>query len=206
MVGSVNSVNSVNMVSLRGTLVGAPEFSHIGGGEDWYRFPIEVKRLSGAADTLNVVARRRLLEHTPLTEGDRLAVAGELRSFNNKSGIGSRLVISVLARGLEICSGEYENSVELSGALCREPKIRRTPMGRRICDIMLAVNRPYGRSDYIPVIAWGSAAEYAASMAVGTHLALVGRLQSREYIKRTEYGEETRTAFEVSAVSLAENG
>ena len=197
---------SVNIVNLRGTLAGAPAFSHYGGGEEWYTFPLEVKRLSGVSDTLNIAARKRLLEKTVLREGDRVAVAGELRSFNNRSGVGSRLVITVLARGLEICSGEYENSVELTGVVCKEPKLRRTPMGRRICDIMLAVNRPYGRSDYIPVIAWGSTAMVVSSLPVGAGIALSGRLQSREYTKLTDDGETKRTAFEVSVVTLTDAG
>ena len=193
---------SVNSMLLRGVLCGAPMFSHMGGGERYFLFPVEAERLSGHRDRLNVIARESLLRETEIYTGGKLAVSGEIRSYNNRSGAGSRLVITVLARSLEICDGPFENRAVLRGVLCKTPVLRCTPMGRQICDILLAVNRPYGRSDYLPVIAWGGAARYASDLAVGDRIALEGRLQSRDYIKLTDGVPLRRTAFEVSAVSL----
>ena len=131
-------------------------------------------------------------------------MGGELRSFNNRSGEGSRLVITVFAR--EIGPPEenvWENQVELLGTLCKPPNRRTTPMGREICDLMIAVNRHYGRSDYLPCIAWGQNARLAAGWAVGTRVRVLGRIQSREYIKNINGEPVTRTAFEVSAGEIA---
>ena len=132
----------------------------------------------------------------------RVKVEGQLRSFNNKSGQGSKLVISVLARTLIQTLEEDRNTVLLAGALCKPPVVRRTPLGRCICDVMLAVNRRYGRADYLPCIAWGQVAMRVGEMAVGDPLALEGRLQSREYTKVLADCSEVRTAFEVSIMQL----
>ena len=190
-----------NYVLLRGTPCGEPRWSHAARAQDFYTLPLEVRRLSGAADTLNLTLRASALASLP--PGAPLEVEGELRSFNSRSGEWPRLVISVFARALRPTHDEDENLVELRGTLCREPKARRTPMGREICDLLLAVNRSYGRSDYLPCICWGIAAREAALWEVGTHLALRGRIQSRRYLKLTERGEEERTAFEVSAAEIA---
>lgn len=193
-----------NCVELRGTLADAPEFSHESRGERFYRFPLEVARLSGTVDRLNIIARQEMLASLDTLEREKLCLRGELRSFNNKSGVGSRLVISVFAREMGFADGEDMNLVRLTGTLCKTPNIRVTPMGREICDLMLAVNRRYGRSDYLPCIAWGLLAREAAEWAVGDKLALSGRLQSRRYIKLGESGEQQeKTAFEVS-ISEAE--
>lgn len=200
----MDETRKINSVALRGTVGGAIEFSHESRGERFYRFPLEVERLSGTVDRLNIIARREMLEtlHPELCE--KLNVSGELRSFNNKSGVGSRLVISVFARELSFGDGEDMNLVELTGTLCKAPNIRVTPMGREICDLMIAVNRRYGRSDYLPCIAWGMLAREAAEWQVGDKLSLTGRLQSRRYIKLGEDGsQQEKTAFEVS-VSDAE--
>ncbi len=191
-----------NSVFLRGVLAGAPVFSHMGGGERFDVFPLEVERLSGRIDRLNVIVRHRLLETAEVSDGDKLAVTGELRSYNNHSGVGSRLVITALARMLEVCYGPDENRVQLRGTLCKEPLPRVTPLGRRICDLMLAVNRPYGRSDYLPVIAWGASARLAGGFHTGDRIALTGRFQSREYTKLTDGAGLRRTAYEISAVTL----
>ena len=127
---------------------------------------------------------------------------GQLRSFNNRSGQGSKLVISVLARTITETLEEDRNCVCLTGALCKPPVLRRTPLGRCICDVMLAVNRRYGRADYLPCIAWGQVAVRVGEMGVGDVLALEGRLQSREYTKVLEDTSEVRTAFEVSIMQL----
>lgn len=191
-----------NLTELRGTLAGAPSFSHESRGERFFVFPLETHRLSGAADVINVVAREQLLAGTELIDAARLFVRGELRSFNNKRGDGARLVITVFARELKFEDGADINRVALRGTLCKAPICRVTPMGRDICDLMLAVNRRYGRSDYLPCICWGLRAREAAEWQVGDQLSLSGRIQSRQYIKLLENQTVTRTAYEVSVTEL----
>ena len=191
-----------NIVRLVGTAAGRPCLSHESRGEAFYRLPLTVRRLSGAEDELPLLLRRGLLEKLELREADKLCVSGELRSFNNRSGEGARLVISVFARALQFGEGEDENSVLLRGALCRPPTLRRTPMGRDICDLMLAVNRPYGRSDYLPCICWGPLAREISLCPTGTALQLAGRFQSRPYIKMTAEGPREKVAYEVSAAEI----
>lgn len=191
-----------NIVRLVGTAAGRPSLSHESRGEAFYRLPLTVRRLSGAEDELPLLLRRGLLEKLELREADKLCVSGELRSFNNRSGEGARLVITVFARALQFCEGEDENSVLLRGALCRPPTLRRTPMGRDICDLMLAVNRPYGRSDYLPCICWGPLAREISLCPTGTALQLAGRFQSRPYIKMTAEGPLEKVAYEVSAAEI----
>ena len=136
---------------------------------------------------------------------DPLRVRGQLRSFNNRSGVGNRLVLTVYAQAMEPGSGEPCNRILLSGALCKPPIFRRTPLGRSICDLMLAVSRRYGRADYLPVIAWGQLAVQAARLQVGDTLSLEGRVQSRTYRKVLEDGTaQERVAYEVSAMHLLE--
>ena len=195
----------VNYVFLRGVMHETPQFSHENREERFYRFSLDVERLSGAVDTLHILTRARLLDELELPDpesGAKLCVQGELRSFNNRSGVGARLVISVFARALWFESGEDANDVRLSGALCKAPNHRMTPMGREICDLMLAVNRPYGRSDYLPCIAWGAAAREAAAWPVGAAVRLTGRLQSRNYTKLLDGEAVEKTAFEVSVIGL----
>ena len=127
-----------------------------------------------------------------------------MRTFNNRSGVGRRLVVSVFARELGQEEGEDANHLELSGTLCKPPALRSTPLGRTICDMILAINRKYGRADYLPCIAWGSLAYHCGTMEVGGHLALEGRLQSRIYTKEIDGQPQERTAFEVSIMSLAD--
>ena len=190
-----------NSVRLCGTLAAPPSLSHVSKNEEFYTFPLEVERLSGNADIINIIARRALLEASPLGSGSMLRVLGELRTFNNKTGSGSRLVITVFAKQIEQCDAPYENSVHLQGSLCKPPNLRRTPMGRDICDIILAVGRRYGRSDYLPCILWGKLAMEAAHWHVGEPVVLDGRIQSRKYIKLAEGAATERTAYEVSAVT-----
>ena len=132
-------------------------------------------------------------------------MSGEVRSFNNRSGVGSRLVITVLAREIRPGLGEPCNHIALAGTLCKPPILRRTPLGRQICDLMLAVPRRYGRADYLPVIAWGQLAVRSGALAVGDPLALEGRVQSRIYHKVTDQGTEARVAYEVSIMRLLED-
>lgn len=193
-----------NMIFLRGRLAAAPAFSHSNHGMDYLVFPLSVRRLSGAEDRLNVVASREQLSPLPLEAGSPLAVRGEVRTFNNRSGVGSRLVVSVFARELSQEEGEDENRLELSGTLCKSPVLRTTPLGRTICDMILAINRRYGRADYLPCIAWGSLAYRCGSMGVGDRLSLEGRLQSRVYTKEIDGRLQERTAFEVSVMSLTQ--
>ena len=190
-----------NDVFLCGTPLGEPLYSHSARAEDFYTLPLAVRRLSGTTDTLDLTLREPLLQ--ALRGGERLAVRGELRSFNSRSGVWPRLVLSVFVRELEAAQGEDDNLVRLRGALCKPPRLRRTPMGRDICDLILAVNRSYGRSDYLPCICWGELARETARLGVGARLSLEGRLQSRRYRKLTEEALVERTAYEVS-VSRAE--
>ena len=195
--------NNFNRVQLCGTVDSAPELSHINHGVSFYKFTLAVERLSGLADKLMVIVSAPQLEAVPLREGDTVTVRGQLRSFNNKSGQGSRLVISVFAHVLEKGGEAPLNVIQLSGVLCKPPVLRRTPLGREISDIILAVNRRYGRADYLPCIAWGAVAQQAAAMTTGDRLTIEGRVQSRTYTK-VENGVSTeRTAYEVSIMRPA---
>lgn len=191
-----------NLVQLRGEAIEEPALSHENHGQRFYRFLLSVRRLSGQADHLPVIATGEQLQPLLPLSGRRLAVEGQLRSFNNKSGQGSRLVISVLARSLTPTQEEDQNDILLSGVICKPPVLRRTPLGRCISDMMLAVNRRYGRADYLPCIAWGQVAMVTGHMAVGDTLSLEGRVQSRIYTKVTDWGAEERTAYEVSIMHL----
>ena len=197
---------SQNYVELWGTAGAAPSFSHENHGESFYRFPLRVERLSGQSDLPLILAPSTLLEGIDIAEGTPLRVTGQLRSFNNRSGHGSRLVISTFAQSIEPCDGGHFNRILLSGVLCKQPTLRRTPLGRSICGMILAVNRRYGRADYLPCIAWGQTAMQIAQMDVGEHLTIEGRVQSRTYTKLLEDGSEERTAFEVLVMQLVEEG
>ena len=159
-------------------------------------------RLSGQTDVLPVILSESMLPlvdvHGPLT------IQGQLRSFNNRSGVGNRLVLTVFARQISSGDGQPQNQVRLTGTLCREPVLRRTPLGRRICDLMLAVPRRYGRADYLPVIAWGQLAAEISQRTIGDSLDLVGQFQSRPYQKVTDVGIENRIAYEISVMQLIE--
>lgn len=193
-----------NYVKLCGTVAAAPSYSHTGRGRQFYTFPLEIRRLSGNTDTVNIVLGAEQLRELEPGDKEKLCVIGQLRTWNNRRGDGAKLVITVLARELSFCDGPDENIVQLSGTLCKAPNLRITPMGRDICDLMLAVNRPYGRSDYLPCICWGIKARQAADWDVGTVLRLEGRLQSRSYVKITEEGSFQRVAFEVSVTTSEE--
>lgn len=198
----MESNRNENSARLRGIAGGQPVFSHETHGERFYTFPLEVKRLSGIADMLNVVAPGPLAEPDTVRPGGMLEITGELRSFNNKSGKGNRLVITVFAKEVKKTDELFYNYILLSGSLCKAPVFRRTPLGRDICDLMLAVNRKYGRADYLPCIAWGQLAAETKDLDVGAMLRLEGRVQSRSYVK-TENGESReRTAYEVSVMKL----
>ncbi len=192
-----------NSVFLSGRVTEAPAFSHVSHGKTILRFLLAVKRLSGVYDLLPVIFREETLIPFPLAEGKRIALEGEIRSFNNRSGKGPKLCLAVFARSFSEDAQEDANAVMLAGAVCKSPVFRETPLGREIADVMLAVNRRYRKSDYIPVILWGQNARCAASLPVGAYLAFEGRMQSRAYLKKIADGEsESRVAYEVSAAHL----
>lgn len=191
-----------NHIILAGTVGGAAKPSHENHGITYFRFPLRVRRLSGAEDVLNIVVAQSLLEQTPIQPGETLQVEGEVRSYNNRSGMGSKLIITVYAREMTDCGPAHKNELTLAGVLCKPPVLRRTPLGREICDMMLAVNRRYGRADYLPCIAWGGLAVWCSRLDVGDGLRLNGRLQSREYTKEIDGQSERRTAYEISVMSL----
>ena len=189
-----------NEVLLEGTILETTVLSHENHGARFYRFPLQVPRLSGQVDLLPVLLAEPMLPK--VDAGETVRIQGQLRSFNNRSGIGSRLVLTVYAQEIEPGLEETVNQILLSGALCKPPIFRRTPLGRSICDLMLAVPRRYGRADYLPVIAWGQLAVRAGRLQVGDPLSLEGRVQSRTYRKVTDAGTEERTAYEVSMMHM----
>lgn len=192
-----------NRARLTGTVSQPPQLSHANHGHAFYRLVLSVPRLSGQCDLLPVLLPQPLLENFPLCQGDRITVTGQLRSYNNKSGEGPRLIISLLGRTLTPAQGSDCNSIGLSGTICKAPSLRRTPLGREICDVILAVNRRYGRADYLPCIAWGAVAESTARLQVGDAFSLEGRIQSRTYTKTLPEGPQERTAYEVSVMRPA---
>ena len=191
-----------NPLTLRGELNALPQYSHDNHGRKFYRFILNVPRLSGAVDQLPVVAEERILNELDLSGGQMLTVTGQIRSHNIRADGARRLLIFVFANTITAEDGEPMNDVVIRGPLCRDPVSRRTPLGRSICDLMLAVSRRYGRTDYLPVIAWGQLALQAGNLQVGDFLSLEGRIQSRTYHKQTETGTELRTAYEVSVMHL----
>lgn len=191
-----------NQILLHGKITGSPTYSHSSHGTDYFTFPFTVNRLSGAQDFVQIMTAEPLLEQSSITMGDTLTVAGEIRSFNNHQGTGRKLVITVHANTLIREEGSDMNNLKLAGTLCKHPIHRRTPLGRDICDMMLAVNRSYGRTDYLPCISWGALAQRCGRFSVGTPVSLEGRLQSRVYTKKLENGPEERTAFEISVAQI----
>ena len=193
--------HSENTVVLRGELQGLPQFSHENHHKQFYRFVLCVRRLSGAEDLLPVIAESRILQSIDLSGGEMLRVEGQIRSHNLREDGVRRLLIFVFAGSVTAEDGEPVNDVILSGPLCRTPIYRRTPLGREICDIMLAVPRAFHRADYLPCILWGRTASQIALCRTGDRVCLHGRLQSRVYTKLTEDGAVERTAYEISALT-----
>ena len=188
-----------NRITLRGCLLGMPEFSHENHGKRFCRFFLEVPRLSGAVDTLPVVARQELLD--ALEPGLMLTVRGQVRSHNHTDETGRHLMVFVFACEVFPEEGEPVNEVTISGLLCREPTFRRTPLGREICDAMLAVPRAFRRADYLPCILWGRTARQIAACHTRDRIELNGRLQSRVYTKYLDDVPVERTAYEISALT-----
>ena len=190
-----------NQIRLRGSLLGLPYFSHENHDKRFYRFSLEVPRLSGAVDILPVVAEEGILNALDLSGGEMITVTGQIRSHNIRSDGIRHLLIFVFATAISAEEGEPINEVTLRGPLCKEPVYRRTPLGREICDVMLAVPRAFRRADYLPCILWGTTAQQASRCHVRDEIRILGRLQSRIYTKLTEAGPEERTAYEISALT-----
>ncbi len=190
-----------NTVTLRGELLALPQFSHENHHRRFYRFTLAVPRLSGTVDYLPIIAEDRLLNSIDLSGGQMLRIDGQIRSHNLHEKGTRRLLIFVFASAITCEDGESINAVTLSGQLCREPIYRRTPLGREICDVMLAVPRAFHRADYLPCILWGRTALQVSTCHIRDKIQVVGRLQSRIYTKQTEDGPEQRTAYEISALT-----
>ena len=193
--------NSNNSISVRGSLKNLPQLSHENHNVRFYRFSLEVPRLSGAVDILPVVAPEYLVDTRDPTAGSMIRAQGQIRSHNLIAEDGRHLQIFLFASQLIPEEGPPQNEVCLKGTICREPILRRTPLGRDICDLMLAVPRAYHRADYLPIILWGSTAQQAACCSVRENIEIQGRLQSRTYTKLLADRMETRTAYEISAMS-----
>ncbi|MBQ3534457.1 MAG: single-stranded DNA-binding protein [Clostridia bacterium] len=198
---NITSPIHFNRVKLCGQVLTEPVPSHINHGESFFRFFLSIPRLSGQCDELPVIVSRHCLEQTPIRTEETVCLTGQLRSFNNKNLGGPRLILSVFARQIARCPDAPPlNAVRLCGTICKTPTFRRTPLGREICDVILAVNRRYERADYLPCIAWGAVAEKTAALPVGSPFALEGRFQSRSYTKVLAEGTCQRTAYEVSVM------
>ena len=199
-----------NKVSVIGTIVSDFTFSHAVFGEGFYLLDLSVSRLSEQADVIPLMISERLIDVTRDYRGCTIEAIGQFRSYNRHEGSKNRLVLSVFVREVrfmeEFTDYTKTNQIFLDGYICKEPIYRKTPLGREIADLLVAVNRPYRKSDYIPCIAWGRNARYASGFAVGTRILIWGRVQSREYTKRLSETEcEKRVAYEVS-VSKLERG
>lgn len=199
-------LNEENMVHLAGKVLSEPVFSHKTCGEAFYLTVMGILRRSGYEDRIRVIIPEKLMEDRIPQPDEFMELCGQVRTYNRESEGHNRLEVTVFARHVmyeEESSSEYENRVMLEGYICKLPVRRTSPLGREICDLMIAVNRMYNKSDYIPTIAWGRNAVYGGSLEVGDKVALEGRIQSREYRKFTDEGEAvTKIAYEVSASRL----
>ena len=196
-----------NQVTIMGEVVSRFQFSHEVFGEGFYTLEVLVKRLSNSCDRIPLMISERLIDVTQDYTGEYIVVQGQFRSYNRHEEQKNRLILSVFAREISFAEeepdGSRTNNIFLDGYICKEPIYRKTPLGREIADLLLAVNRPYGKSDYIPCICWGRNARYAAGFQVGEHVQVLGRIQSREYVKKlSETETEKRTAYEVSVSKL----
>ena len=189
-----------NKVFLKGEVVSNPVFSHEVYGEGFYELDLKVQRLSENYDIIPVTVSEKLLGDDNFSLGKVVSVKGQFRSYNKLVDGKSKLILTVFVRELiELDDSMNPNIVELSGFVCKEPIYRTTPFGREICDLLLAVNRAYNKSDYLPCIAWGRNARFIGGMSVGQKLDIIGRIQSREYQKKVSETEtQTRTAYEIS--------
>ena len=196
-----------NQVSIVGEVVSEFYFSHEVFGEGFYMLDVSVKRLSDSCDVIPLMISERLIDVSGDYRGNYIHATGQFRSYNRHEEKKNRLVLSVFVRELEFINEEVENAktnqIFLDGYICKAPVYRKTPLGREIADILLAVNRPYGKSDYSPCICWGRNARFASGFEVGGHTQIWGRIQSREYVKKLDEEEsERRVAYEVSVSKL----
>ena len=196
-----------NRVSVIGEIVSNFTFSHEVFGEGFYMVELSVNRLSQQADRIPLMISERLIDVQADYRGCTVEAIGQFRSYNRHEGVKNRLMLSVFVREIhfmeEFTDYTKTNQIFLDGYICKLPVYRKTPLGREIADLLLAVNRPYGKSDYIPCICWGRNARFASSFEVGEHVQVIGRIQSREYIKRlSETETQKRTAYEVSVSKL----
>lgn len=199
-----------NKVTIMGQIVSSFSYSHEIFGEGFYMIYVRCQRLSENFDTIPVMVSERLMDVEKDYYGQLVSISGQFRSYNRHEERKNRLILSVFAREIEfldeVPGSSESNQIFLDGYICKEPVYRKTPLGREIADVLLAVNRPYGKSDYLPVILWGRNARYATYFKVGERMRVWGRIQSREYVKKLDDERtETRTAYEVS-VSRIEEG
>ena len=196
-----------NQVTIMGVVASGFTYSHEVFGEGFYMADVLVKRLSNSNDRIPLMISERLIDVTLDYTGVAIKVSGQFRSYNRHEEQKNRLVLSVFVREVEFIDEELDgaktNHILLEGYICKKPVYRKTPLGREIADLLLAVNRPYGKSDYIPCICWGRNARYASGFEVGEHVQILGRIQSRDYVKKiSETETQTRTAYEVSVSKL----
>ena len=196
-----------NQVSIVGEIISDFQYSHAEYGEGFYMVEVAVSRLSNFSDYIPLMISERLIDTSQSYIGQKVYVTGQFRSYNRHEELKNRLVLSVFVREIEFIEEETEemksNQILLDGYICKDPIYRKTPLGREIADLLVAVNRSYGKSDYIPCICWGKNARFAARFEVGVHVQIWGRIQSREYVKRLNEDEvEKRTAYEVSVSKI----
>lgn len=196
-----------NQVIVAGEIVSEFQYSHEVFGEGFYMVDLSVSRLSNSTDIIPLMVSERLIDVTEDCTGEFLQAAGQFRSYNRHEEKKNRLVLSVFVRELEFLAPddmvEKSNQIFLDGYICKEPIYRKTPLGREIADLLIAVNRSYGKSDYIPCICWGRNARFASGFEVGAHVQILGRIQSREYVKKLDMQETVkRTAYEVSVSKI----
>lgn len=193
-----------NVVSLNGEIISNGEFNHEVFGEKFYMYTLSVKRLSGNTDEIPLVISERLIKPEELTIGTKITVSGQFRSYNVHEENGkNKLILFVFVREIILEEKEKCNNIKLKGHICKPPVYRTTPLGREIADVLIAVNRPYGKSDYIPCICWGRNAKFTGELNVGDCIEITGRIQSRTYKKKiSETEAEERKAYEVSVTRV----
>ncbi|WP_027307673.1 single-stranded DNA-binding protein [Caloramator sp. ALD01] len=194
-----------NKVYIEGKVVSELSYSHEMFGEAFYNFTVEVPRLSETVDRLPITVSERLLPTVDVSIGKIVSIKGQLRSYNKVVDGTNRLILTVFARDINNIDtiSTSPNEIYLDGYICKAPVYRTTPFGREITDILIAVNRPYNKSDYIPAIAWGRNARFSSTLEVGTHIKITGRIQSRDYEKKISETETAkRTAYEVSITKM----
>lgn len=203
----VDKVIENNRVSIIGEIVSEFRYSHEVFGEGFYTVDVSVSRLSDMSDTIPLLVSERLVDTSKDYRGHIVEASGQFRSYNKHDGVRNKLVLSIFVRDWQLVSESEEsgktNQIFLDGFICKSPVYRKTPLGREISDLLIAVNRPYGKSDYIPCIAWGRNARFASSFEVGRRIQIWGRVQSRDYVKKiNDIETEKHTAYEVSVSKL----